>query len=99
MAKGKRRAKARSARAASRAAKMAGYSRREDGQPDERTAYGARWHARRRGEPMAARSNQPWWITDRALACRTELEALAEKEADAAVLRHRRRLSREGAIP
>lgn len=64
MAKGKRRMKAQHARGAKRAAKLQGYHRREDGVPDERTQYGKRWHARRRGEPMGSRPIPPWWARD-----------------------------------
>ena len=63
MAKGKRRAKAQAARARKRAAKFASYERRTDSLPNEDTKYGKRWHARRRGEPMATRGheNRPWY--------------------------------------
>jgi hypothetical protein len=61
-AKGSRRKKILEARGKARAAKFAAYKRRADGQPDERTKYGKRWHARRRGEPMAARPIPPWWM-------------------------------------
>lgn len=69
MAKGKRRQKAIVARAKRKAAKLAGHQRREDGLPDEKTKYGKRWHARRRGEGMANRSNErPAWFKSSAEA-------------------------------
>lgn len=61
MAKGKKRAKAMAARRAQRASTFAGYKRPE-GDVSDKTKYGKRVLARRRGEPMAARPVPPWWM-------------------------------------
>lgn len=61
MSSSKKRLKAKAERAKRKASKLVGYV--ADGTtPNERTNYGKRWHARRRGEPMKARSNPPWWM-------------------------------------
>lgn len=63
MASSKRRLKAKAAKASRKAAKQDGYDRPKES-VNERTAYGKRSLARRRGEPMKAREFMPWWYKD-----------------------------------
>lgn len=68
MAKSKRRQKQQAERAQRRARKFARYEKRKTEAPSPETKYGARWWARRRGEPVSDRSKEnPAWFQTEAL--------------------------------
>jgi hypothetical protein len=83
MTKGKRRKKLQDARRKAKAVKMEGYKRQINEAPDERTKYGRRWHARRRGVPVTGRAGAEgvaWWNVPSAVRTYAEIQQ-AEYEA------------------